>query len=309
MDYTASALVASVRRRAFMPTAGAPSSSDILATLNEEMQGFLMPMLVGMEEEYLVAVVDTTTASGTGGYDIPSNSVGGRVRDVQVPTSDANVFQSIPRVAPESAPAIATGSGYAQAYYVEANKIVLLPEPQSAYTLRLKYYRRPDQVVASGYSPFTAGTGTTTYTATVTSTTGMSSGYFSLFDSTTYEIIIEDLAGVVTNATTLTLTITADQASTLDDYKNTGVSFINAGNIPCPVPQIPQECVPLLEQRTAAMLLQQKADPRMDQAFRECEKAELRMRELLAPRTKGLPQKFVARYGPGWRRLAGIWGY
>ncbi len=307
LDYTASGLVASVRRRAYLPSSGSPTTADILATLNEEMQDYLVPLLLDMNEEYLVAVDDQTTVASTAAYDVPSNSVGRKLRDVQVLVN--NVWKSLDRISPLEAATFGettTTGGYAQAYYLQSNSVILCPTPGSAYTLRLKYYRRPDQVVSSGFSAFSTGSGTTTYTATVASTTGMAAGTFTLFNSDTYALILEDLSGVVTNATTLTLTVSAADATTIEASEGVS-SFVNTGDIPCLVPQIPYECVPLLEQRVACMILQAKSDSRTNAALAELERSLVRVREMIAPRTDGRPEKYVSANLPGRRRL-GYWG-
>lgn len=297
MDVTAAGLVASVRRRASLPTTGGHSDADILATINEEMQDYIVALLMSTAAEHFVAPHDTTTTAGTAGYDIPSDSIGSKVRDVQVSTDGGANYISLPYVEPERV-ANSTNRGTPGAYYLQNNSVILVPCPSGAFSLRIKYYRRPGYIVSAGYSAPTAVTGSGPYAVTVGSTSGMAAGTFDLRSSSgNYGLLLEGVTGTVTDGTTLSLTLTAAQLATLQAAL--GTSWLVASG-DSPVALVPQECVPLLEQRTAAMVLQQLADPRMQQAFVECERAEARVLKMLAPREAGRGRKVVGRSGPGW---------
>lgn len=319
IDYTATALIASVRRRAMI---GGNASSDwtdqqILDVMNEEMQDFIVPMVSTIGEEFFVAIYDFETVAEQAEYDIPGASIGSRVRDVQGLVSASSAYASMQRIEPEQASAWAPQASIGQpfAYYVQANKIVFSPTPNTNYGVRLKYYKRPPQIVDAGYSPANSVSGPTMgiYIVGVTSTTGMVDGLFSILDPVTYAELVSDLDGTVEDGTTLHFAaadLTTTQAADLVEYANAGGIFVATGDSPSATPGIPAEVVPVLTQRTAAVLLQSMRDPGAAQAYGEVEKALMRARHMLTPRADGLTRKVVNPYGVGVRGIYGgrRWG-
>lgn len=310
--YTAASLVEAVRDRGYLPVAGGPSSADILRALNREQLSYVVPILMGLGDEFFVAVQDVTLTQGESDYDIPPNSIGAKIRNVQVSIDGGTNWYNVPHTEPERAPTYTNDEtqGNPAAYFIRANHISLVPAPSGAYRMRFAYYRRPDAIASSGFSVFSAWSGPSAgdYTATVASTTGMASGSFNLIDSSTYEVLIEGIDGTVTNGTTLTIpaaNLTSAQVALL--AASTGsTSFINRGNTPAA--QLPDEAANLLTQRAASVILQYKNDPNAPLALAECERMKGVLVKMLAPRAAGLPRKIVSRYGPGWgARGAMLW--
>lgn len=307
IDYTWSALVAQVRRRALVGGSGTSdwTNDQIVAILNEETQDYIVPLVSTIGEEYFVAIEDFTTVANLAEYDIPTDSIASRVRDVQGLIGPQNQYVSMQRIEPERAVVFGpiTQTGQPLAYYVQANQIVFSPTPDTEYSVRLKYYARPRQLVTTGYSAGVSITDTPTgyYTVTVGSTSGMTTGYFDLISPTTYKVDLPSVFGVVASSTTLQF-----QLSTLTDAEaayilaNFTDIFIASGDSPSATPDLPVEIVPVLTQRVASVLLQAMRDPGAAQAIAECDKALARARHMLAPRTAGLTRKVVNPYGVGW---------
>ncbi len=108
----------------------------------------------------------------------------------------------------------------------------------------------------------------------------------------------------MTNGTTLTLTLTAAQYATLTDSLNASY-LIAAGD--APGPQISQDFISLLEQRTTLRALVGKKD--IDGAKAQsslCEQTQRRLVESMSPREDGLGRKVVGRSFAGRGRFP--WG-
>ncbi len=297
---SATSLLALTRQRAFLPVQGGPPDVDILRDLNAELLTFVAPVLMGIGEEFFVAPSEFDTVSGTREYDIPADSIASKVRDVQVlVTETPEAWVSLAHEEPERAASYAQASGRPVAYFVRNGEISLLPAPTSVWSMRIMYYKRPREIVNTGYATATdVNLSMGEYTVDVI-TTDMANGYFDILDPTTYAIIAENLFGNVINGTDISFTaadLDAEQTAALEDCVDK--VFIASGT--APVADVPPEAAILLALRAATIYLQEAADPRMGQAFAEIERVKNVLQSLFAPRTSGRPRKIVNTNGPGW---------
>lgn len=290
VDYTLTALLASVRRRGQLPNATDQlSTTDLTALMNEAMQEYVVPLLIDAKEEYLVTYADQTIVSGTEAYAIPARAVGGKLRDVQVSTTDGK-YRSISRVEPEQALEY-EGGGFAQAYKIRGNSVVLVPSPTEAGTLRLHYYRRPSVLVSTGYTTVTVVNG-----VTVTCAANLTGSTFDLIDDKPqFSSVADDKAGTFAS-TTLTLASAATGLAVGDYVCVPGES---------PVAQIPLELHPLLCQRTTELALEAIGDDRSAVASKKTEQMARRALALLTPRGEGKGRTIVNYNAPGFRRPRG----
>jgi hypothetical protein len=160
--YSGQSLIADVRRRAMIPNSTSVlSDSDILSFLNDEMLEYIVPLLIGTAEEYLVVSSvefssDTALIDLNGGryFDIPAEAVGGKLRDFQV--QSINSWISLPRVEPENASQFFT-YGALQGYLFQGKRVYMVPIPTAAATLRFLYYARPAEITNSATDLATPG--------------------------------------------------------------------------------------------------------------------------------------------------------
>lgn len=306
-DYTATALIAQVRRRAMLPTADAGmSDADVLAFLNDELNDYITPLLIQVGEEYLVAVKDVAITPGEAEYAIPDRAVGLKVRDVQV--QSGGDWVSLPRIEPEDV--VNFGSGDTPAgFYLQGNKVVLVPSAPATSALRFKYYRRPSMLVTSGYTESRGGPvpfgSMGEYLLPVVSITPISSvtvfdfldrGYpFSpRFDSLVGVPLLDPLGdGTFGPAVSVPADISSLGASPRLYVTREGES---------PVPQIPAELVTLLVQRTAARILESLGDRRYEGATAMANDIERRAIQFLSPRSEGKGRTVVNYNAAGWGR-------
>ncbi len=264
-NLTSTGLIADIRRNAALgpPSTTFPTDADLLAWLNEEMTNRIVTLLMRPREEFFVRDYDFTT-TGDAEYRIPASSTWSDVRDVQsTGIGGGTQYVSLPRIMPEMAPLWSPNGQQGQgpaAYYLRDNYVVLVPTSSGALC-RIKYFRRPGYIVtASSYSIVTGLTGSApTYTATVASTTGLTSVVEFEFASklAPFDTVLTGVIGVVANGTTLTLTLTAAQAALITANLNDCYALA-AGD--APGPQIPQELCSLLEQSTTYRALVGKGD-------------------------------------------------
>lgn len=304
IDYTTTALLSLVRLRGMLSDTDTTfTDANILALMNDELAGYVVPTLMGWSQEYFVAISDTTTTSGTASYAIPSRSVNTDVRDVQVIDQNNTTYHSIPRIEPMFANAYGTGSGVAKslAYYVQNNSVVLVPTPSAAFALRIKYWRRPNQLVLVGSGAEIILT-VSTPSITMASTTDLDDAPLVadvIKNSPPFDSTVDDQTYTVSSGTALAGLATPIAAGQIV----AGYYFCVAGQ--SPVPQIPVELVPLLVARTVAAIYGAKADPRAPDKYAEAARVEAQAFKMM-PRTDGLPRRIVNRYAPGFAQV-GMW--
>ena len=296
-DYTATALLASIKRRGMIPaTTEALSDDDLLEFANDELFTYLVPLIMSVQEEYFVATEDTDVVAGTAEYDIPDRALGGKVKSVQLPDGSGGYYD-IPRIEPERADDYAL-SGGPTGFYLRGSQIHLTPTPSSTSTLRVSYFRRPSRLVqTTDVAQYASGTSTITTAATVpaTFTSGTAIDFVSA-RPTNFDVLEADAVINTASGTSVTLSSGSTPSNiAANDY------LCLAGE--SPIPQIPPELHPLLAQRVVvraceALGLQQK------QASAEATSERMRLNALtlISPRTEGAARVIVNRNAPGFAR-------
>jgi len=308
-DYTTAALLASIRRRGMLPNSGdALDDSDLLVLANEELQEYVVPFLLSVNEEYLVATADQQLTPGLASYPIPSRAVGGKLRDVKLLVD--GTFASLERVEPER-DSDYVGTGDVLAFKIQGNSVVLLPTPATPGTLRFVFYRRPAELVALPSSSvgqiYQISADTPSAGFTMLRTTGanwISSGgkTFDVVRSKPgFESLMADLVG------------SYNPGQNQMYFPSQAVPpFVAVGDYLCladqaPVPQLPLELHPLLVQRTVVRALEAIGDARAEAADARCERTKKELLTLLSPRTEGKGRVIVNRNAPGFGRFRRGW--
>lgn len=144
VDYTTVALVASAKRRGFIPAGSGLSSSEILQILSEEMRNYIPAFLKGLREEYLVAKLEIPVTSGT--VAAPPRAVGAAFRGVAWAQPNGNYPRPLNRIEPERVSGYVTADSQPSGYVLEGNNLLLVPGVTSG-TVVLSYQQRPGQLV------------------------------------------------------------------------------------------------------------------------------------------------------------------
>lgn len=302
MDYSVTALLASIRRRGFFEnsTATGTADADLLALANEELQSSLVPFIMNLHEEYFLWQYTVTMTAGTAAYRIPSRAMGAKLREVDVVTTGSEV-RNLVRISADELEEWPQGSnGTPTAFYVRGNNVVLVPAPAQAETLRLTYFIRPNELKVSTTTGLQAITAIDTGNGrvTVSSTTGITTSTLVDFHKGTsgFEHLSIDQTPSVVGTPSGTVTVTLPTGLAVGDYIVLAEQSL--------VPQVPADFHPLLSQRVVCKLLEargffQKLGPAQAQ-LREMEEI---LRRAYAPRVDGEPVILASNsYGllPGW---------
>lgn len=168
--YTADELLEKVRRGASASAAAATgqADTDLLADADDELRDTLIPLLLGVQEEYYQRTFDQPVLANVASYRINKRAALSRINSVALinsnSTPNTNLVRIEPKRALELAPVPTSGAPYA--YYLEGGRVVLFPTPSAAATLRIRAMVRPSRLV------LTTDTGVAAITAVSTSPGG-----------------------------------------------------------------------------------------------------------------------------------------
>lgn len=154
--YTTDALVAALKRRAAIPISQQTfTEDDLVDYLNDEMESTIVPIIMDYREEFFLEHVDYDIASNTAAvFDIPTNAVGQRLRDVNLVSIASNGEESLsnlPLLALEQVSSSGRSGSFVSGLYgfrIVSNSVHLYPtHGWGQETLRLHYYGRPNELV------------------------------------------------------------------------------------------------------------------------------------------------------------------
>lgn len=266
VNATAEALIASVRRRANVPAtddgAAFPRDSDILGMLNEEVQGWLVPLILKAREGHFLARADIALAAGQSTYLIPQRAAGADVSFVQLVDSSGALVSALAQEDLEvlaGDPGTSGAFGALALYSFLGNQIFLSPAPSAAGNfLRVWYPQRPNQLVAS------------TATAGVTGTSVVGGNFRVSFSGTAPATFLTALAYECVHSNpgfeVVTLGTANAVASTYVQFPGAVPAGINAGDYLCledtapVVTNLPADLAPLLCQWVALKLIEYRGD-------------------------------------------------
>lgn len=151
MAWLASDFLAEVRQAAALAASNtyAPEGqkdADILRLADRELQTALLPLMLGVREEWFVIKKSVAFTASVKRVRVPARSIAGRLRDVRC--TIGNVDTPLVRLQTTDKPWIqpqpTTGPAYG--YYLEGEWVVFLPPPQQGGTLDLYYLARPGRL-------------------------------------------------------------------------------------------------------------------------------------------------------------------
>jgi len=147
IDYTTTYLVESLKRKASFPSSQSLFTDlELISFFSEELRITVVPLIIKAREEFFVESVDFSTVTNQAQYDIPSAAIGARIRDL-LNVQPTGALIRIPRMAPEDFSNFNSNWQQPSGFYIESNKIVLIPTPTRVVNLRLTYFHRRNQLV------------------------------------------------------------------------------------------------------------------------------------------------------------------
>jgi hypothetical protein len=307
LDYTTTALVESLKRRIIVPTAQSLFTQDqFIAIMNDEMHSVLIPYIHATREEYFVRNYDVTVASSQDTYRIPSRAIGGMLRDVVLVDTNGNEVE-VPYLQPEyTKSSTVMSSARLNGYYFKDDNVVLFPKPGviSTYTtLRLKYERRPNNLVSVSKASYITNINTGTNEVTVASvpTTWTSATIFDIISNNPIFSAITDDQSVVSLVGNVLTFAALPSGLALGQW----VAEQNT----TPVAQLPYEAHHVLAQLGAAKCLEALKDKTgLEDAKAKAKEMISDLIRIINPRVGGAAKKIVNRGGIfEYGRQTGIW--
>lgn len=298
--FTSSTLIASVKRRAMIPTSQSTfTDDDFLAFANEEISMGILPSILRLHEDYFLVTEDVPLESNVSRYSIPARAIGNKLRDVGFKDSNGNIFE-MTRVHIQDISVYqgtySTNRMYA--FYIENNQIVLLPEINeiSGGSLFLSYYSRPNELVTEDKAATITNINRTTGVISVSevpSAFNTNINYDFIQARSPFVSLAKELQASSVNSTTKELTFAiADIPVSLSigDYINKEYE--------CVVPQIPMDLHVLLAHRVAARCLEALGDTEgLSNANKKLMEMEDKTTNLIDNRVEESPKKVVNRHG------------
>jgi len=151
MKYDTRWLTAQVKRIESIPANQATfTEEDFVALMNMELQSVIIPLIQRVNEEYFVFTEDIPITTTTRYVDIPGEATGLRLRDVYWVNPDGSISK-ISRLNPEQVASwsYAFGGYYGlSGFYIQNNQLILYPMNTNSGTIRLTYFRRPNDLVS-----------------------------------------------------------------------------------------------------------------------------------------------------------------
>jgi hypothetical protein len=295
---TSDSLIASIKRRAMLPTSNSTfQDDDFLAMANEEMNIGMVPSIIQMQQDYLLTTEVVPLTTNQSRYKIPSRAIGNKLYDVMYKDTNGN-FMEMTRIEKADLPAY-NGPytiGYARMFYVENGDIVIFPDVTGTPTgsLEMSFYIRPNQLVAESRVGVISAINTSTGEITLEnlpSVFNLSESYDFIEVTSPHVLLSYDL--VPTSINTTTKTITFNPAQLPDDLEvGDHIALANESMIP----QIPSDLHVVLAHRVATRCLEALGDTQgLQNANAKLVEMESKSNTLINNRVSSAPQKIINR--------------
>lgn len=297
MAYTTKNLIESVKSRIYMPLSQSTVTEiDILRYADEELQTNIVPLMLGVREEYFVNYKDFNINSSNE-YEIPQRAVGLKLKDVTARDASGNEISMAKYQLEDSHDTYNDGDFTTNSYSFTLinNKVKVLGNISGDASIRLYYFERPSELILSS-----AGSRIET------------------IDRVNNSITVQNLPNTFTVGESVDLvknrpgyeTLLAD--AKISNIGGTQVDFSSSTSIPddlqvgdwlclaeqAPVIQVPKDIYPLLSQLVIIRILEALNDPALGAAMKNMEMMRANVLDLLAPRVEGEAKKIIARYNP-----------
>ncbi len=295
IDNTTTSLVASIKRRGFIPAGSGLSTADILAYASDELQNYIPAFLKSIREEFIVASLDLSVTSGT--VAAPARAVGAALRTIGWVQADGRT-RFLTRVEPENAGGFAGQTGEPAGYMFQGNNVILLPTPSSG-TLRITYQQRPGVLVLPEdcglITAFDAGAGEATLDP--------------VHSEWTTDMEFDVVSGSA-NFQALGLDVQAAQADQNPFQFGDVPVGTRVGDYVCLagetcIPQLPTEVHALLAQSAALAIANATGSARLAAIQKKFDDTEKHLTMILSPRSDGSARPIVSnsrigRWNMGW---------
>lgn len=294
IDYTTDALLENTRTNCLTPEADALfTDTRLLAMLTFEQMTTLVPQIMEAQEEFFVHVTDVALDASETAYAIPERAVGKKLRQVSLVDTAGNECY-LSRINPADVQFYSqTSNGgtnsWTEVFYFQNNSVMLLPgvSPQYA-SLRLRWYRRPSNLVATDAAAQITVIDTNTNTVTVstlpsTMVVGETIDFISSVPS--FDSLEDDAEITVVSNQDVTFASLPDGLAVGDWISLSGTT---------PIPQLPYEAHPVLAQLGACKALEAMGDENVKMAWARYQQMSGSLFKMITPRADSPAQKIVS---------------
>lgn len=294
VDYTTTALLDNTRTNCLSPEADALfTDTRLLAILTFEQMTTLVPQIMKVQEEYFVHVTDILLSSSTDGtYPMPDRAIGKKLRDVALVDASGNE-QYITRINPADLkllnPSVTASTQWISGFYLQNNSVKLFTGvPTSFVYLRLRYYRRPSNLVAVGDAAQITVIDTLTNTVTCSSVPGdwvVADTVDFISQHPSFDSLEDDAAITGINNSDVTFASLPTSLEVGDWISLSGTT---------PIPQLPYEAHPVLGQLGACKALEAMGDANVNSAWVRYKQMSTDFYTSITPRTDSPARKIVS---------------
>ncbi len=291
-SYTTTQLVDNIVLTSHIPESNNTfTPGDLINLSNRELQTAIMKQIISTRGGYYLTYRDyALTQDNT--YPIPSEAIAGAVDNVEILIDTVIIQCALLEEAEQTNTQYPNSTTYG--FYIRGNTIQILPSVNSIGHVRVWYLRRPSQLIptseACQIQAIDSSTpGQTTFSvASVPSNITMGSFVDLLQDQPTFNILEEDLE--ITDIQGTDITVNAEVLPEVGDW----IALHNQ----TPIPQIPVEFRPLLEQRVVCKVyeLQGYLD-KLAAAKKVLEEMQGDTLNLITPRVKNRTKVLIATGG------------
>ncbi len=300
VDYTSTALITAVKESITVPNSqNLFQPAGILRFAQRTMQTFLTPLILKCKSDYFVWTVDFTIEEGVTDYPIPSAATAMKLMDVCF-VNNQGLETPMPLLNHAQVEANQWVYNRISGFFVKNNTVRISPFGLAANTLRMYFYRAPNQLVltsAAGQVTAIAGNDLTLSNVPTSFVDGVEVCCIQATPGFDTVFAAQDLSNV------------SSPGITVEDASNVSVGDWICLSNQSTIPQYMPEAHPLLAQATGAMMLLSVGAPGADAAVAMRDDMKKDFIEMITPRVDEAPKKVISPNNIlNWSRVYSRWG-
>lgn len=294
MSKTSDQLLAGVKRRCIVPSSQVLlSDADFFLLADDIISSRVVPLILGMRQDYFVTVDSESLVADTSSYSIPERSIARGLRDLKL--NDTSSDRDLTLIAAEDSHFFDTNTGTPHSFYFKGDKIIVVPTPgasDTSLTLQKWYNLKHSRLTAvSNAALVTSKTSTTVTVSAAPSGITTATAVDFIQGTSGNSILAMDKTPTIVAGTTYTFAAGAIPTSLVaGDYLSLAQTT--------PVLMIPDEAYPYTETLIARRLLNIIGDFDGAQRLAEDEREEEKnLKQIMEPRVMGENTLIINRRG------------
>jgi hypothetical protein len=306
-------VIAGIKSRSIFTTNQITIDTDqLLSFLNSIIQLDMVSLVDSTNQEFFVRTVDVPIVAGQSRYRIPYRSMCRTLRDLKFHDTDSSNerFQNMILIDPDDLDFYRVGYKNYAGFYFKGDSVIIVPDVPSVVSdtaaLQMWYKLKPNTPCLLENSAIVVSVNDPDVTVSQVPS-NLSTGSLVDFIQGREGCDIYEFDKAITNISGTTLTFAAD---TIPDELQAG-DYISLAQTSPVINMLPEECQPLIENKTAKLLLASIGDMAGSTQFDGwISDMEEMIQKMIEPRTDGNPQVIMNRYSlaRGRRYWYGLYG-